>query len=474
MTDDEIESLRAENAKLKSRLERRATWRRVLTIVLVVLTSISVVASVIAIWAHETVFDTDRFMATIEPALDDPALYQAVGDRASSEILAALALETRVTEALTNLDEYLSEALLDAVELDDRARQLLSNFDRPTIAALAPSIVEALESRIQARVGSFFSSEEFASRFPGVVRRAHEVTIALVRDDLAVLPNVYIEAGEVRVNLIPPITDALSTVLADIRGFLPDIDLPNVISDRVDEGREQLGAALQARLPEDFGQLTVMSESALEELQEAGKLADRYVWGLVALSLILAAVTIITSTNRRRTTIHLALGVVVAMTIAAVIVRRVEGAILEQISTPDGDHAASSMIGAVMSSLRTVELLLAVAGILIAIGAYLAGRPEWVTRLTTRVKEVTKPGPTGSSVDNWIAHHDDMLRVLAIGLAALAFFITGFGWLPLVLIGTALGLVLWWIAAAKTRVDAVTGTESIEATSGSTSGEGHS
>lgn len=439
----DVERLIAENEVLRASLDRRLFWRKILTWLLVVLTSLGVVSSTIAIWAHQTVFDTDRFMETLEPALTDPALYAVIGDRASSSVLEALDLEVRVTDALSRLDEYLSQALLDAIDLDQRALDLLSRFDRPSLDALAPPIVESLETRVTDRVEAFFASEAFVSRFPEVVRRVHEVTIALVRDQLEELPNVYIAEGEVRLNLIPFIAEALRTVIEDLRGFLPDIDLPTIVSDRLDEGRQQLADAIQAELPDDFGQVTVMSEDALGEVQAVAERLDRFVWLLVLGTILLAALTIAVSPARRRTAVHLALGVVVGIVIASVVVRRLEGAILTQVTSPDGSEAARVLLGRVFSSLRTIQWLVAIGALVVGIVAYLAGRPAWVTRA---VAAASSP-----QTYDWINGHYDLLRLGGIGIAVIVFFIAGLELWTVIVIGLLLAGYLWLLAEARRR-----------------------
>ncbi|RPI26454.1 MAG: hypothetical protein EHM57_00055, partial [Actinobacteria bacterium] len=209
-TEDELTKLRGENEALRSRLERRTSIRKWLAVVLAVLTAVSVLASTVAVWAHQTVFDTDRFMETVGPAFEDPAFYSTMSNTLSEQTLQALDIEGRVTAALTQLDEYLSEALVEAIDPDPRVLELLSRFDRPSLTALAPSITTALETRVVGVIDDFITSDEFQTRFPELVRRAHEATIALVRNELAELPNVYIEDGEVRLNLIPVITEVLT------------------------------------------------------------------------------------------------------------------------------------------------------------------------------------------------------------------------------------------------------------------------
>ena len=121
--ESELDRLRDENNALRSRLDTRSRWRRWLTVVLVILTTVSVVGTTVAVWAHETVFDTDLFMETVQPALDDPALYEAFSERVTDEAITALDVEARVSVTLTAVDEYLSQALLDAIDISERAKR---------------------------------------------------------------------------------------------------------------------------------------------------------------------------------------------------------------------------------------------------------------------------------------------------------------------------------------------------------------
>lgn len=459
---EELSRLKAENEALRTSLDRRAFWRKVLTVILVILTSISVVVSTLAVWAHQVVFDTDRFMETVSPIVDDPRFYVLVGDRASEAALDALDIETRLSEQLTALDEYLSEALLDALDVSDRARDLLDRVSRPSLATLAPGIANALETRIDARIHEFFTSEAFASRFPDLVARVHQAAVALARDDMAQLPNVYIADGEVRLNLIPYIAEALRTVAEDIRAALPDFNLPDIVSDQLEQGRDQLAAALQANLPDDFAQVTIMSEDRLGEVQSLASSLDRYVWFAVIVTLVLLMATIFVSQNRRVTTIQLGVGILVAVVISVVAIRRFETAVVSQFLDPDSSVLAGEMVGGVLSGLRTIELLLAVAAILIALVAYLAGRPAWFARLTEKVRLATEPAPGGSVLDRWVAAHIGPLRVGGVLVAVAVLFLTGLDLLTVIVIGLLLGGFLWAVAGSEKRVNGEDGSAPVE------------
>jgi hypothetical protein len=455
-TADELLRLQQENDALRHRLSRRRSVRSWLSKALVVLTVVALIASIVAIWARETLYDTDRFMSVVEPALEDPAFYSALSARVADESLEALDLETRAAAVLEQADAYLSEVLVDAIDPDPQVLARVQTFDRPSLAALAPPIASALEDRVVAIVDRFITSEQFQARLPDLVRQVHTGGVALVTGDEASLPNVYTEEGQVRLDLVPVVTEALQQVAGEIQEFLPDVTLPAPVASAVDVGREQLRTqladALETELPEDFGQVTLMSESALAEVQETARQVDRFVWVVAILALLLLVLSLAVSPDRRRTVIELALGVAGALVITMLLVRRLEAALLDQIVNADGRHAVQQAYGELASSLRTIAVLVAVSAIVIGLVAYVAGRPAWVTEAGHRWSLLTAPAAEGSELDRWVAARFDLLRLAGIAVALLVVFLIGLELLPVLLIGALLGLYLWAIAAARQRV----------------------
>jgi hypothetical protein len=452
----ELLRLRAEIEALRVRLSRRRSIRRWLAGFLVVLTVVAMTASTLVIWTRTTVYDTERFMDVVGPALDDPAFDTALSDYVADASLEALDLDARVAEVLEQVDAYFADALVEVIDPDPRQLARLQALDRPTLAALSPSMSGALEAQVVAIVDRFITSDEFQARFPDLVRQAHAGGAALITDDLAELPNVYIEAGEVRLDLIPVIVEALQEVTTELRGFLADVTLPAIVAGRAQEGREQLrdelGASLQAQLPDDFGQLTLISESALSDVQQAARQADRLVWGIALLALGLLASAIAVSPDRRRTMIQLALGVVTSLVVVMLLVRRFEAALLEQITNPAGNQAVRSLFREVATNLRTVTVSLALMALVVGIVAYLAGRPTWVTGLGQRWSALTAPSADGSRLDRWIADRFDALRIVGSTVALGVVALIGLELLALLLIGALLGLYLWAITAARQRI----------------------
>lgn len=453
---DDVSRLVVENQALRAALDRRHRWRGRLTALLVVLTSLTVVVAATALWVHQVVFDTDRFMETVEPALDDPRFATLLADRASESALEALALDARATATLDNVDRYLSETLVEALDPSDRALAALERLDRPALADLAPAIASSLEGRVDEAIHAFFGSEAFAARFPDLVRRTHEVAVSLAKDELNELPNVYVEDGAVRLNLTPFIAEALGRVAEDVRAVVPDFQLPDVVSDQVDEGREQVADALRTRLPADFGQVTVMSAGTLAEIQAAAALMDRYVWLAILTAILLIVLTVAVSPHRRSTALHLGVGVVVAVVLTELLVRRLEEAIVEQVVDPSGAALAAELARDALSGLRSTELLLAVIAVLVAIIAYVVGRPAWLDRLA---RPVNRPGEDHTDVRQWewwVSANAGALRLAGIALALVVLLIAGLDPLPVIIVALALAAYLWLVSAVSGRARPVT------------------
>lgn len=227
---DELERLREENEALRTRLTRRRSRRRWLAGVLVVLTVVTATVATVEVWAHRTLTDTDRFMEVAEPAITDPAFTAVLRDTVVEASLEALDLEARAATLLEDIDASLSAALLEAVDPDPRVLEALERVERPTLAMLAPAISEALEARVVDTVDAFITSEALQSRLPGLVRQAHSSGVALLYDDLTSIPNVYLEGGEVRLDLVPLVVEALEQVRAELGSLLPDVTLPAVVA----------------------------------------------------------------------------------------------------------------------------------------------------------------------------------------------------------------------------------------------------
>ena len=85
----ELERLRAETAELHrqpggpdgpGRRRRHFSWRAPVAIFLIVLGCVLAPVAVLAVWAGNEVSDTGRWVATVQPLINDPAIQNALTD----------------------------------------------------------------------------------------------------------------------------------------------------------------------------------------------------------------------------------------------------------------------------------------------------------------------------------------------------------------------------------------------------------
>jgi hypothetical protein len=265
------------------------------------------------------------------------------------------------------------------------------------------------------------------------------------------LPNVSVEEGDVRFNTLPIIARVLQAMAAELRGLLPDVDLPDALSDRAEEAIAQFKEALGDRVPDDFGQVTLMSEDQLVEIQDTATTLDRWTWGLVILAVVLVVITILVSPTRRRTVIQLGIGVIIAIILGVLVVRRVETAVIGEISSPARTETARGILENLFAGLRQTIVGVIVVSALVALGFHIAGKPRWVTDTGERLEELVPGDPRAGGLEIWVAANYDFIRIGLAGLALLVLFMTGLGWAPLIIVGGILAAALWWLARLRDR-----------------------
>ena len=282
--------------------------------------------------------------------------------------------------------------------------------------------------------------------------------------------------GEVRLNTLPIIARVLQEVIGELRDVLPDVNVPDAISDRVPEAVAQFKESLGDRVPDDFGQITLMSEERLNAAQATADRIDRWVWGIVILTIILIVVAVFVSQTRRRTGIQLAIGIAVAFVVSAAVLNRVESALVAAIANPVAGETAAALFGHLLAGLRTGIIAVIVISAVLALVLYLVGRPQWVTTTGEKVSTVMPGSSETGGMNAWIAGHYDLLRIGVVAIGLLALFLIGFGWVAILVIGALLALILWWLAQARDAanvqpaIEAVSGSEQIESTTDPESG----
>jgi cobalamin biosynthesis protein CobD/CbiB len=100
-------------------------------------------------------------------------------------------------------------------------------------------------------------------------------------------------------------------------------------------------------------------------------------------------------------------------------------------------------------SLRAAGLLVLTVAVLAALAAYLLGRPPWLRRSAAWGGRAMASRPGGGEFEAWVAGHANPVRIGAIAVAVLVLFLTGIDWVPVVIVGALLGLLLWGVAVVE-------------------------
>jgi hypothetical protein len=437
---DDAARLEAENAKLKEELERTRSGARavrmrkvraVSTVVLAVLTSVSVFAATVATWTKRTVSDSDRFVALVAPLASDPAVLDALATKLTDQVFVALDVQGRVEDTLSAIPNLPAQATL-----------------------LAGPITAAAHDLVHTKVVAFLGSQAFRDVWTELTRQLHVKVQALLNGDYDQLPNVTVDGGEVRLNLVSVVAQVVQQVAqtgVDSLGI--DVTVPAIPPDLdANEAVQRLSGALGVSLPPEFGQITIMSADELHGYQQTVQQLKRLYGALLLLTFLLLAATILVAPNRRKALIGVGIGSAVGLVLGGVFLRRVEAAIADALTGPGARAAAKSVFVEVTSGLRHLGLWVVAAAVIVAIVAYLVGRPAWFERSMAWRRRVTAPGPDGSELQLWVAAHADPVRVAGVLVALVLLFLMGIEWLPVVFVGALLGLLLWWVAATVNRV----------------------
>jgi hypothetical protein len=401
---DEVTRLKEEVARLQSRLDRRARRRSRarrggLTLLLVLGCGL-VALSLIAAYVRATVIDTDRYVQTMAPIADSPAVQQAVADKLDS------AITSRV-----DFDALLREALPDRAD------------------PLAPALAGGLRQAIRSRLDGFVASDDIARLWEDANRRAHSRVVALVTTG---------ESNRLRLEG--------DTVFLDLGAAV------DRVRQRLQErGLDRLAAAIP---PTVDGRVTLLKSEGFVKARKGVDLLEGLTIVLPILALLCLAGHVVFSRPRRRGLLRVGLGLIVTALLLLAVVGIARSAYLDAIDSQVLPRdAAADIFDALIGLLRASLRIVAITAIALALLAVVLGRTEG---LAGRARGAVRGLATDRRV-SWVAGHRALLQGTAVALGALVLL----SWDPptagLVLIDAAL------VAAAVALVAAIAGAAGREA-----------
>jgi hypothetical protein len=375
---------------------RLPRWRRGLVATFVIVSVVLVPLAGLSVWVRNLVLDSDKYVETVAPLAKNKAITDLVAKRATDRLFQEVDVAAQAKDALPERAQFLAGPISSGVETFAR---------EAATRALA--------------------TDQFAIVWREANRRAHARVVKALTDE----GNVSIKDDKVVLDLSAEIDDIIKRL--DDRGV--------TVFDSLGEKDKNL-------------QVELFDAGQLEQGRSAVHLLDRARIVLVVLVFVLLGAALALSGNRRRTLMRWGLGLVAAMAVMAALLALGRSAYL---GVARNHEAAAAAFDILVRNLRNGIRVIAVLGIIIALGAFLSGP----SRLAVRIREGArgliggagrkadqagwKPGPVGV----WVAAHKAGLRIAGVAVAFLVLFV----WSsprPLTLLVLAL-LLLVYLAAIE-------------------------
>lgn len=391
---------------------RRSVWWAVGSAVLITLACVLAPLSVASVWASNVLSDTDRYVETVAPLADDPAVQAALADEVTTAVFDNLDVAAVTTEALRTL-------------------AALPNLP-PRVAAALPTlavpITDGVENFARDQVNSFIASPQFAQIWAGVNRIAHQQVVRLLEGNRG--GAVSAQGNEVTLNLGPIVAAVKDRMVA--RGF-----------------------DLASNIPAVNRTFVLAKSDAIANAQGFySRLNTLGVW-LPIISLVAFVVGVVLARDRRRALVKGALGVAAAMVALGVALTLAR---MWYVDTTPANILTSDAAGGVFDTLvrflRTSLRALAVVALVVALAAFLAGpsRAALKTRATFERSIGSARGGAETAGWNtgrfgvWVFAHRRVLQIttLIVGGLVLMFWNQPSGWVVVwiaVLVVLALALI---------------------------------
>jgi hypothetical protein len=353
----ENERLIAERDTLAKKLDRReirrqrgGVFRRIAVTVLIVLTVILIPVAATVTWAHQTVLNTNRYVATVAPLASNPTITSAVAVQVTNQIYAAVDPQPRIKAILP-----------------------------PKAAPLAGPIASGFKTVLGDGVRKVVTSPHFAQLWTTANRFASAKLVAVLRNKA---PAIQTQGNNVVLNLVPLLNDAIKQVSTQISGLTgKNIAIPAISGNELPSAAcKKISTALNRPVPATCGQIVLFPASKLKAAQQAVGRFDSITLLLLILAPVLFLLTLALSRTRRRTLLQLTF----ASAFTLVVVRRLtyymEGR-LAGAAKPQNRPAVREIISTVLGGYFTLTAWLLAGALIIAAIALVTGPYRWARAL---------------------------------------------------------------------------------------------
>lgn len=378
----ELERLRREVDTLRTGARsprRKLRWRSVLSTVLIVLGCVLAPVAGLAVWSNNQISDTDRFVRSISPLIENPDVQARLTDRLTATIFLYVDVQGIADEGV--------EALVQQglpVQLGERLQNLT-----PTLAA-------AVTGFVHDKVAELVASPAFVSVWNEALAVAHRQLNAVLSGESEAL---VVRDDSVFLDLAPFIDlakERLSSAGLTAVDLVPEVH-PSVELAKADT--------------------LVRAQTAYSTLNTVAGVLPWIVLGLLVVGVYLAR-------NRLRAMVGAGLGLVLAMVFLAAGLLVARSMLVDAVPAGAAPATASGF-DIVVTYLRLGLRALIVLGLVLALAGFLAGRSDSAVRIrrwsADRLHSIRGGPAAGGPVASWVRAHIRGLRIGAVMLAVLVF-----------------------------------------------------
>ncbi len=345
-----------------------------LSLSLLVLGTILAVVAIFSIWANRQALNTDNWVRT------------------SDRLLANKEVESR-------LSVYLANQLFTNVDVQGEIEKELP----PQLKVLAGPAAGGISQLAPKAAERLLASPKVQALWSDANRAAHETLLKLLDGGSGAIST---EGGEVSLDL--------HELLTEVGGQLG------------------VGENIVSKLPEGAGNLTILKSDQISTAQKVAKLIRVLPVVLTLLVLLLYGLAIWQAGPRRREALRSAgLGLFVAGALVLFLRSLGDHAIVNSLVKIEANKPAVEAVWSIGTSLLATVATSAIAfGILVFIGAWLAGPNKWATRARREVAPYIREQPA------------------AVAIAAFLVWLALIAWVPIAAFHKPLGVLLFAIIFA--------------------------
>ncbi|MEU8514668.1 hypothetical protein AB0C76_24175 [Kitasatospora sp. NPDC048722] len=354
--------------------------------VLITLTCILVPVSLLTVWVHDIVLDTDRYVATVAPLATSPAVQDAAVHRITE------AVDVKVDGSAVASDVA---GWLESQGLPPRAAS--------AVKALGPKLDDAVNQVVTKVATGVVHSDTFATAWTQANRAAHTAVVHALTGQ---------GRGAVEVSD--------GTVTLDI----------GTAVDRLKEELVAAGVSPAAKIPDVNKQMVLFQSDKLAKIRGAAHALDVIGNWLPVLTVLLGAAGVLLARRRRRALVTTALGSAGGCLLVAIALVIARHYYLDHLPPAvQSPAAAAAIFDALLRFLRISLRTAMVLGVVVALGAYLSGAGRFPRAVRGRADAVADSaahwgdahGVHTGRAGTWTEGHRRWLVLAALLVVALVF-----------------------------------------------------